>query len=78
MSTDKITDSQDRAILTHLLDGGTITSLQARRKFGTVALNSRISTIRNKMQIPVADKWITVKTRYGYKRVKEYSINPNI
>jgi hypothetical protein len=75
MSTDKITESQNRAILNHLQDGGTITSLGARRKFGTVALNSRISQIRNQMGVTVADEWVTVRTRYGDKRVKKYFIN---
>ena len=69
-----IHQSQNKAILNHMKEGGTITNLQARRMFGTVALNSRISDLRNKMKIEVKDKWVTVRTRYGYKRVKEYSI----
>jgi hypothetical protein len=75
MRTDRITESQNKAILSHLQDGGTITSLAARRKFGSVALNSRISEIRNQMGVAVADEWVTVRTRYGYKRVKKYYIN---
>lgn len=70
----KITETQTKAILKHFENGGSLTSLNARRLYGTVALNSRVSDLRNKQGIEVKDEWISVKTRYGWKRVKKYFI----
>ena len=69
--------SQNNAILKDLLKGKKITSLQAWAKYGCSALHSRISDIRNKMDIPVQDEWIVVKGFKGQqKRVKRYFISP--
>lgn len=70
----EIHESQKRAILKHLQEGNTLTSLAARRQFGSCYLPARIADIKKKDGIDIAFKWIQVKTRYGIKRVKEYSI----
>lgn len=70
----EIHESQNRAILRHLQGGNTLTSLSARREFGTCYLPARIADIKKMGLVDVSYKWIKVKTRYGYKRVKEYSI----
>ena len=66
----KIQESQKRAILNHMKEGGTITSLGARRQFGTCYLPARIADIKKMGVVEVKDKWIKARTRYGYKRVK--------
>ncbi len=67
--------SQNAEILSYLRQGRTITSLQARKMFGTIALNSRISQIRNNMKVEVKDVWVKVKTRKGETRVKKYFLD---
>lgn len=67
--------SQNEAILSDLQAGKKITSLEAWKKYGCGCLNSRISDIRNLMNIPVKDRWIIVKGFGGKpKRVKQYFI----
>jgi hypothetical protein len=70
------TDSQNKAILEHLQNGGKITSLDAWLMFGSGALHSRISQIRNELKIPVQGKRITVVGMNGKKKsVMEYFID---
>lgn len=66
------TTSQNSEILSWLRQGRTLTNLQARKLFGTIALNSRVSDLRNKMGVDIKDTWINVKTRKGLTRVKRY------
>lgn len=67
--------SQNKAIKAYLESGNKLTSLEAWVKFGCSALHSRISDLRNKMNVAVNDKWVTVKTSNGDKRVKQYYID---
>lgn len=67
--------SEIRAIYTRLAAGHVLTSLDAVFANHTVYLGKYISLLRNKYNIPVADKWIQVSKR---KRVKQYFIVRNV
>lgn len=62
------TVSQKKAILEHLLDGKTITPLEAMDAFRCMRLSGRIWDLRNE-GYAIKDRWVTVGTR---KKVKEY------
>lgn len=61
-------ETQNRRILAHLQNGGTVTSLTALYDFGCLRLSGRIFELRE-AGYPVEDKW--VETPSG-KRVKMY------
>lgn len=67
--------SQNQEILDYFRKGRTLTSLQARKMFGTIALNSRVSDLRNKLGVQISDTWIKVRTRNGPTWVKRYYID---
>ena len=60
--------SQNEAILAHLERGHSITPLEALRRFGCFALNSRISQLRNDRGFDIDDAWV----RHNGKRYKKY------
>lgn len=62
--------SQTQKITNFLLNGGTLTPMQALKKFDTWALSSRISEIRKKYAV----KSELIKVRSG-KMVSRYSIS---
>jgi hypothetical protein len=70
-----MTQSQNAEIVKYLKEGNTITSLEAWVKFGCSALHSRLSDLRNRMNIEVADRWVKVQTARGEKRVKQYFLS---
>lgn len=56
--------------------GGTLNRFEAER-IGDHCLNSTISTIRNRLNIPLADSWELVPNRFGtLTRVKRYLLPP--
>lgn len=66
------TKSQNQKVLAYMRQGRALTSLDAERKWGIRALNSRIADL-GKMGITVDRRYIAVKNRYGQKiRVKQY------
>ena len=60
--------SQKQRILEYLLEGNTITPLEALSKFGSFRLGARIADIKE-MGYDVKSRYITVP---GDKRVKQY------
>jgi len=64
--------SQTERILIFLLSGGTLTPLQALKKFDCWALSSRISNIRALGRYNIKSELIVVKG--SKKRVSKYSI----
>jgi hypothetical protein len=67
---DKNIDSQNKHILEWMQKGKKVSCLMAWTKFGCGALHSRMSDLRK--QYEIKDKWVTVNTSFGVKRVKEY------
>lgn len=67
-----MSQSQNEAIRKYLEQGNSLTWLDAFRLFQCSALNSRISTLRNRDKLPIEDKWVTVPSG---KRVKEYRLS---
>jgi hypothetical protein len=63
--------SQTDKILKFLLEGHSLTPMQALKKFGTWALSSRISEIRAMNQYNVKSELIKLKSG---KHVSKYSI----
>lgn len=61
-------ETQNRRILAHLQNGGTVTSLTALYDFGCLRLSGRIFELRE-AGYPIEDEW--VETPSG-KRVKMY------
>lgn len=64
--------SQTERITKHLLSGGTLTPLQALKKFDCWALSSRISNIKSLGLYKIKSELIVVKG--SKKRVSKYSI----
>lgn len=63
-------ESQNKHILDWLKAGKKVSCLMAWTQFGCGALHSRIADLRKEHEIK--DKWVTVNTSFGVKRVKEY------
>jgi len=64
-------DSQNKLIKEHLLQGKTITALDALRLFGCLRLSGRIHDLRHKEGLPIHSRMIT---RSG-KRIAEYYLS---
>jgi hypothetical protein len=64
------TQTQQEAILEHLLTGSELNGLDAFRYYGTMKLASRISEIK-KMCFPVSSDWVTLENG---KKVKVYKM----
>lgn len=63
-------ESQEKAIIKHLMGGGRITAISALYAFGCLRLSARIFNLRNNGWV-IRDQFVT--TQRG-KRVKEYFI----
>lgn len=57
--------SQNDKVLNHLLEHGSITTLEAYDKLGITRLSARAWDIQHKMGIPLKTENVTVKNRYG-------------
>ncbi|KAA2242849.1 hypothetical protein F0L74_09990 [Chitinophaga agrisoli] len=67
---------QNKQVYDHLSSGRTLTLLQADHLYGIRHLHSRISDLRNRNNIRIYDRTITVPDRHGIKvKCKEYSLN---
>ena len=58
--------SQTEAVLEHLKKHGSITSIQAIRKYGATRLSSIIYKLRHR-GYQITTETLVVKTRYGHK-----------
>lgn len=67
------TDSQCAAILSHLKAGGTITGLEALRRFGCIHLPRRILDLKERGH-GISDEW--VKDAETGKRFKRWYLEP--
>ena len=67
----KSTASQRSAILALLLQGNSLTSLDALNYVGCFRLAARISELRNQFNYPIKGRWVTS----GEKRFMEYYID---
>jgi hypothetical protein len=66
--------SQKNAVLQYLLDGNTLTTIEAVDMFGCTRLPARISDYR-KEGYRIADVWVENTTRYGTPtRYKAYKV----
>ena len=65
------TQTQQQAILEHLLTGSELNAMQALRYFGTMKLATRISELK-KMCFPIQSEWYTLENG---KKVKSYKID---
>jgi len=63
---------QNKTVFTHMEQKKTITSFDAWKMYGVMALHSRISDLRNKVGIIIHDRFIKVNG----VNVKEYSLLP--
>ena len=69
---DNVRPTQCNRVDWYIREYGSITQLEALRDLGVMRLASRISAMK-KNGIPVKDRWIDVKNRFGENcRVKEY------
>lgn len=64
-----------KLILEALIDGKELTTLSALKEFRTMELQKFISDLRNKMGIPIGDRW-TTNPATG-KRFKVYFLSIN-
>ena len=65
---------QRQEILNHIENYGSITNLEATKKYGILSFPKRISELR-RLGYDIEDEWITVKSPKGIngkKRVKRY------
>lgn len=69
-------DSQEIMVLKTLLLGYKMTGLDALKLFGIISFPKRISTLRQ-MGHKIEQQSITVKGRFGQKRVNQYWIKPS-
>lgn len=70
-------NSQDEAILQDLMKGQRITGFEAWIRYGSAALHSRISTLRNKKGVPVQSVRIRVTKANGkLASVCQYFLDP--
>lgn len=68
--------TQNAKVINHLLQGRSITSLEAMNKYGIMALHSRASDIREIIQpYQLSSIMVHVPTRDGQARVCRYSFN---
>lgn len=75
MRTNHKDQSQAQQIFEYLYGtANTITGLQALKLFGTIKCSNRISEIERDYHVTVNRKPIKIKTRFGDKRVMQYSI----
>jgi hypothetical protein len=59
-------------ILSHMLDGNTLTNLQAY-ELGSTCLNTVVSEVCKQYNLEIPRKWIKVPTRFGNEvSVKQY------
>lgn len=63
------TESQNKQILAHLKNGGTVTSLEAVNMFGCLRLASRIHNLKSDGH-PIKKEWVRIR---GEKNVVRYS-----
>ena len=69
--------SQNKRVLEHLQDKGTITSMEAFNDYGITRLSGRIFDLREQ-GYPISKRMITKKNRFGEEcRVAEYSLAVN-
>lgn len=66
--------SQNAMIKRYLLDGNSLTALDALVKFGCLRLSARIYDLRYRYNLLIDSREITL---YNGKRVKEYFIKSN-
>lgn len=64
-------DSILNDVYRHLLRGNIVTALSAVFSNRTVCLAKYISVLRNKYNVPICDKWVTLSNK---KHIKEYWI----
>jgi hypothetical protein len=64
------TQTQQEAILEHLLTGSELNGLDAMRYYGTMKLATRISELKQ-MCFPIESEWITLENG---KKVKSYRL----
>ena len=64
-------ESQNYAILKHLLSGKTITGLEALNLYGSIKCSNRISELK-KWGFPIQGIDVNVSGRFGDKTVKQY------
>ena len=67
----KSTASQTSAILALLLQGNSLTGIDALNYIGCFRLAARISELRNQFNYPIKGRWVTS----GEKRFMEYYID---
>ena len=67
------TKTQNEMILDHLKQGGTITSLEALRKFGVLRLSGRVLDLRWAGH-NITSTMVKVQGRDGWKRVAQYRL----
>ena len=73
----KMSISQNKRVLEHLQDKGTITSMEAFTDYGITRLSGRIFDLREQ-GYPIAKRMIIKKNRFGEEcRVAEYSLAVN-
>ena len=65
--------SQNEQIRRHLEAGGTITQLEAFRRFGCLRLSGRIYDLTHKEGLSIRSEMV----RHGNKRVARYSLQTN-
>lgn len=63
--------SQNDMIKSYLLEGNSLTALEALVKFGCLRLSARIYDLRNRHGLPIISRKIIL---YNGRRVKEYFI----
>ena len=67
--------SQARTVYEYLLQGNTLTTMEAIERFGMLRLPNRISELRNKYNIEIFQRTVRSKTKRGVKW-EEYSLSP--
>jgi len=68
-------ETQKKAILNYLLTGCRLTGLEALKLCGSIKASNRISEL-NAEGFGIKSEMITIKTKFGEKRVAQYYI-PN-
>jgi hypothetical protein len=58
--------TQEMMVLNHLIENGTITSLEAIQEYGITRLSDRIYTLRNKGYL-ITNDWTSGLNRFGKK-----------
>ena len=69
------TETQKKVILDYLLTGCRLTGLEALKLCGSIKASNRISEL-NAEGFGIKSEMITIKTKFGEKRVAQYYI-PN-